>query len=64
MVLCITRGYEIAIGYSNFSCLLLCSLGSVEVMGRVKFSSPGSILGCNVFVVWFVFFFSVRTDFI
>ena len=26
-------------------------------MGRVKFSSPGSILGCNVFVVWFVFFF-------
>ena len=26
-------------------------------MGKVKFSSPGSILGCNVFVVWFGFFF-------
>ena len=26
-------------------------------MGRVKFSSPGSILGCNFFVVYLFFFF-------
>ena len=26
-------------------------------MGRFKFSSPGSILGCNFFVVLFVCFF-------
>ena len=33
-------------------------------MGKVKFSSPGSILGCNFFVVCLFVFFSVRTDFI
>ena len=47
MLLCITRGYESIITLSNFSCLLLCRLGSVEVIEWVKFSSPGSILGCN-----------------